>query len=113
MKNIFTLLNSFLIKLCSNIPKLNTPIVIYCIITLGINNNFTDVLYNKQIQKISKAKKDKLVLINSIENSESSKIDKLVFHPSYFLTWEINSFDSDIIFREETPIISKKIFYEF
>jgi len=45
-------------------------------------------------------------MLNSEDHSNYTKIEKINFHPAFFSTWEINTFDSDIIFREDTPIIS-------
>ena len=78
-----------------------------------MKNNTTDVLLDKQQLNIKKAKKDKLNLLNAQGDNpnDETKLEKINFHPSLFSKWEINSFDSDIIFSEETPLISNNIKY--
>lgn len=79
----------------------------------GFKNNFTEAMYHNQINKCEKNKNLKSNEYKELRKEEYSKELKNVLSLNNLSithneSWEKNLFDSDVIFKEETPIISKE-----
>ena len=76
----------------------------------GFTNNFSEVIFKNQMQKVDKNKSIKINGYKELKNELYLKeLKNVITFNCGDSSWERNLFDSDLIFKEDTPLISRKI----